>query len=350
MIFDFAIVLVTIVILTLLTSDRKIILEDLAKKYTTPLYLVDEFSVREAIRDYQEYFRGQNFKSTIVYASKAFLVPKMAQIINEYNLYMDAVSMGDLYVALNANFPANHLVFHGNNKSKEELIFAIENKIGLIVVDNYYELKNLIQLCEERKIVQNILFRVNPGIDAHTHQYIQTAKFTSKFGESIYDEKTIDNIMKTITTTKSLNLLGFHAHIGSQIHEMEAFKMEIDKMIKDAELNAEADKKRKEEVDIRNNGDAMVFQVEKTMKDMEGKVDPAEVAEINKAKDELKAALEGNNTEEIKAKTDALQEVLYKMTEKMYAAAQAAQQGGEAGGYQAGPNEDGVYDAEYKEV
>ncbi|MFR7880890.1 MAG: diaminopimelate decarboxylase family protein [Christensenellales bacterium] len=163
---------------------------------------------------------------------KGFLVPKMAQIINEYNLYMDAVSMGDLYVALNANFPANHLVFHGNNKSKEELIFAIENKIGLIVVDNYYELKNLIQLCEERKIVQNILFRVNPGIDAHTHQYIQTAKFTSKFGESIYDEKTIDNIMKTITTTKSLNLLGFHAHIGSQIHEMEAFKMEIDKMIK----------------------------------------------------------------------------------------------------------------------
>ena len=207
-------------------------LEDLAKKYTTPLYLVDEFSVREAISDYQKYFRGQNFKSTIVYASKAFLVPKMAQIINEYNLYMDAVSMGDLYVALNANFPANHLVFHGNNKSKEELIFAIENKIGLIVVDNYYELKNLIQLCEERKIVQNILFRVNPGIDAHTHQYIQTAKFTSKFGESIYDEKTIDNIMKTITTTKSLNLLGFHAHIGSQIHEMEAFKMEIDKMIK----------------------------------------------------------------------------------------------------------------------
>ena len=155
------------------------------------------------------------------------LVPKMAQIINEYNLYMDAVSMGDLYVALNANFPANHLVFHGNNKSKEELIFAIENKIGLIVVDNYYELKNLIQLCEERKIVQNILFRVNPGIDAHTHQYIQTAKFTSKFGESIYDEKTIDNIMKTITTTKSLNLLGFHAHIGSQIHEMEAFKWKL---------------------------------------------------------------------------------------------------------------------------
>ena len=125
---------------------------------------------------------------------------------------------------------------------------------------------------------------------------------------------------------------------------------EIDQMIKDAEMNAEADKKRKEEVDIRNNADAMVFQVEKTLKDMGDKVDASEVADINKAKDELKAALEGNNTAEIKEKTEALQDVLYKMTEKMYAAAQAAQ-GADMGGYsQSAPNEDGVYDAEYKEV
>ena len=125
----------------------------------------------------------------------------------------------------------------------------------------------------------------------------------------------------------------------------------IDQMIKDAEMNAEADKKRKEEVDIRNNGDAMVFQVEKTLKDMGDKVDAAEVADINKAKDELKAALEGTDTAEIKAKTEALQEVLYKMTEKMYAAAQQAQQAqGGAEGQQSAPQEDGVYDAEYKEV
>ena len=128
---------------------------------------------------------------------------------------------------------------------------------------------------------------------------------------------------------------------------------EIDQMIKEAEMNAEADKKRKEEVDIRNNADAMVFQVEKTLKDMGDKVDAAEVADINKAKDDLKAALEGNDTAEIKAKTEALQDVLYKMTEKMYAQAQAAQgaQGADMGGYsQSAPNEDGVYDAEYKEV
>ena len=128
---------------------------------------------------------------------------------------------------------------------------------------------------------------------------------------------------------------------------------EINQMIKDAEMNAEADKKRKEEVDIRNNADAMVFQVEKTLKDLGDQVDAAEVADINKAKDDLKAALEGNDTAEIKAKTEALQDVLYKMTEKMYAQAQAAQgaQGADMGGYsQSAPNEDGVYDAEYKEV
>ncbi len=124
---------------------------------------------------------------------------------------------------------------------------------------------------------------------------------------------------------------------------------EIEQMIKDAEMNAEADKKRKEEVDIRNNADAMVFQVEKTLKDMGDKVDAAEAADINKAKDELKAALESNDTAEIKAKTEALQDVLYKMTEKMYAAAQQAQGGADMGG-QSAPHEDGVYDAEYKEV
>lgn len=126
---------------------------------------------------------------------------------------------------------------------------------------------------------------------------------------------------------------------------------EIEKMVKDAEINAEADKKRKEEVDIRNNGDSMVFQVEKTLKDLGDKADGAEVAEIEKAKEELKTALAGDNTEEIKTKTDALQEVLYKLTEKMYAAAQAAQgQDGTEGAASAAPDDDGVFDAEFKEV
>ncbi len=129
---------------------------------------------------------------------------------------------------------------------------------------------------------------------------------------------------------------------------------EINRMVKDAELNAEADRKRKEEVDIRNSADAMVFQVEKTLKDMGDKADPGDVESINQAKDALKKALEGNDTAEIKAKTEALQDVLYKMTEKMYAAAQAAQQAQQqqqqGGADASAPHEDGVYDAEYKEV
>lgn len=125
---------------------------------------------------------------------------------------------------------------------------------------------------------------------------------------------------------------------------------EIDQMIKDAEMNAEADKKRKEEVDTRNNADSLVFQVEKTLKDMGDKADAAEVADINKAKDELKKALEGNDTAEIKAKTDALQDVLYKLTEKMYQTAQQAQGAQDGTDAQSAPPEDGVYDAEYKEV
>lgn len=121
---------------------------------------------------------------------------------------------------------------------------------------------------------------------------------------------------------------------------------EIDKMIKDAELNAEADKKRKEEVDTRNQADSLVFQVEKTLAEAGDQIDPADKEAVEKAKDDLKAALENNaSTEELKSKSDAVTDAMYKITEKMYAAAQAAQAGA-----QGAPNEDGVYDAEYTEV
>lgn len=125
---------------------------------------------------------------------------------------------------------------------------------------------------------------------------------------------------------------------------------EIEKMVKDAELNAEADKKRKEEVDTRNQADSLIFQVEKTLKDAEDKTDPADKEAIETAKEALKTALEGNNTEDIKAKTEELTNALYKMTEKMYAAAQASGQAGPDMGGSDAPHEDGVYDAEYTEI
>ena len=206
-------------------------LVELAKEYQTPLYVIDEIGLRKTLTMYQTYFKGQHFESKIVYASKAFLTPAIAEIINAYHFYMDAVSIGDLYIASKANFPMKKIVFHGNNKQIEELEFAINQNVGLIVVDNLVELKTLTKLLQQYHHQQDILIRVNPGIDAHTHEYIQTAKFTSKFGESIYDEKVIDEMIQIIKESTYLHLQGFHAHIGSQIHELAAYNLEIEKMV-----------------------------------------------------------------------------------------------------------------------
>lgn len=202
-------------------------LSDLAREYQTPLYVIDEEELDFSFKSYQTYFKGKNFDSMVVYASKALLLPYIIEKVKSYNFYMDAVSLGDLYIAKRSGFDMKKIVFHGNNKSIEELKFAVSEDV-LIVVDNLFELKTLMSLANKKV---NILIRVNPGIDAHTHKYIQTAKFTSKFGESIYDEKLIDEIIKVVKDSNNLNLLGFHAHIGSQIHEMEAFEKEIDKMV-----------------------------------------------------------------------------------------------------------------------
>lgn len=206
-------------------------LTDLAKTYQTPLYVMDEAQIRKAIQEFKIYFKSEAFDSTIVYASKAFFTKEFARLIAKEGLYMDAVSLGDLYVAQKANFPFERLVFHGNNKSDEELDFAVSNDVGWIVVDNLYELRHLSQIAIKYQKTISILIRVNPGIDAHTHEYIQTAKFTSKFGESIFDEEQIKSLIKVCQSSPWIALKGFHAHIGSQIHEPEAFVEEIKKMV-----------------------------------------------------------------------------------------------------------------------
>ncbi len=206
-------------------------LSDLAKQYGTPLYVMDEMQLKATLNDYRNYFKGSNFNSKIVYASKAFMTPYICNLIDEYNFYMDSVSIGDLYVAKTSDFNMKHIVFHGNNKSVDEINYAIKNNVGIIVVDNYLELIKLDDLLKNNNKTQDILIRVNPGIDAHTHKYIQTSLLSSKFGESIYDEEVIHKLMEFIQKTKNINLLGFHAHIGSQIHESEAFISEIDKMV-----------------------------------------------------------------------------------------------------------------------
>lgn len=204
---------------------------ELQKEYGTPLYIYDKKELLANIEIFNQYFKGQNFKSQIVYASKAFLVPKMCEMINENNWMIDAVSLGDLYI-IDQSMDIKKAVFHGNNKSVEELRFAIEKNVGVIVVDNYEELETLGLLAKEYQKKVKTMFRVNPGIEAHTHSYIQTSLLSSKFGESIYDEKVLDKIMRYYQNNHQVELLGFHSHIGSQITEVDAFLKNAEMMVK----------------------------------------------------------------------------------------------------------------------
>ena len=207
-------------------------LEDLSNKYGSPLYVYDELGIRNKIDQYREGLKHDGVKANVVYASKAFIAPYLCDILKEKGCYIDAVSIGDLYLINKSKFPMKHVLLHGNNKSIEDLEYAIVNNVGLIVCDNYGELERLEELCKKHNKCCDTLFRVNPGVEAHTHKYIQTSKLDSKFGESIFDLDVIDKIMKFYQNSKYMNLLGFHAHIGSQITSNESFSVLADVMAK----------------------------------------------------------------------------------------------------------------------
>jgi diaminopimelate decarboxylase len=212
---------------------------ELRENFQTPLYVMDQDLIEENISIFRDNFVSSKFDTEVVYASKAFLCTAMAQLVNRNNISMDVVSGGELYTAIKAKFPMEKLYFHGNNKTIDELEFAVESNIGTIIIDNPLELNRLEKICVEKNQKINVLLRVNPGIDAHTHEYIQTSKFSSKFGESIFDEKIYD-IIKDIMARKNINLLGFHCHIGSQIFDEKPFFSAIDTMFKfakDVETN-----------------------------------------------------------------------------------------------------------------
>ena len=167
-------------------------LEQLANDFGTPLYIYDEVHMREKICRYVDNFKSNKYNCMVVYATKAFLAPYLANILKEYGVYADAVSGGDLYLLEKAGYPMNMVVLHGNNKSREELLMAIEKGVGYIVVDNVSELEELVEITDQFKKEVKTLFRVNPGVEAHTHAFIQTSMLDSKFGESIFDLDTID--------------------------------------------------------------------------------------------------------------------------------------------------------------
>ena len=195
----------------------------LAEKYGTPLYVMEEEVIRAAMRAYrQSVERFYDGKGLICYASKAFACKEMYRIAKAEGLGADVVSGGELYTAGKAGFPMEKVVFHGNNKTPEELRMALDLGVGRIVVDNFEELETLSALAAENGVRPNIQLRIKPGIDAHTHKFIMTGQIDSKFGFALETGEAMEAVKQALASS-SLNLVGVHCHIGSQIHEVTPF-------------------------------------------------------------------------------------------------------------------------------
>ncbi len=203
---------------------------DLAKKYGTPLYVIDEATLRGICRDYKSAFKDyKNIK--MMYASKALCTSAIAKILDSEGFGFDTVSAGEIYTVKNAGVDMSKVLFNGNNKSESELKLALDYKVGRFSVDNFYEAELLNNIATQKGVVADILLRITPGIECHTHDYIQTGQIDSKFG---FDLSQIDEIIELILNQyKNLRLKGLHAHIGSQIFELKSYYDEVEILVKE---------------------------------------------------------------------------------------------------------------------
>lgn len=193
-------------------------LKTVAQSFGTPTIVYDEDQIRNQMRRYHSAFEKSGLKYNISYASKAFTCIQMVKLVQEEDLQLDVVSEGELYTALESGFDANRIHFHGNNKTKREIQYALENNIGYFVIDALEEI-DLIDKYASDEV--NIVLRVNPGVGAHTHEFIQTGQEDSKFGLSIKHGLALEAINK-VKASKHLQLKGVHFHVGSQIEGTEA--------------------------------------------------------------------------------------------------------------------------------
>lgn len=196
---------------------------ELAQEYGTPLYVMDEQVVRNTLRRFHEsmkkYYDG---KGEVHYASKAFSCLEMCRIVASEGDGLDAVSIGELYTAVKAGFPMEKVGFHGNNKTNEELSYALDCGVGHIIVDNISELHRLEKIAAEKGVKADIMFRVKPGIDAHTHDFVKTGQIDSKFGFALETGEAFEAVKEAIAC-ENVNLSGLHCHIGSQIFDIDPF-------------------------------------------------------------------------------------------------------------------------------
>lgn len=204
---------------------------ELAKKYGTPLYVLDENKVRENARTYLDAMKRCFTKnSTIHYASKALSIKGVYRILKEEGAHIDVVSLGELYTAKAAGFDMKNAAFHGNNKTDHDIETAISENVGEIVVDSFEELDRLDEIAGEMGKVQPILLRITPNIDCHTLKAISTGQLDSKFGTPIETGQAIKLVKKALEK-KNTRLLGFHCHCGSQVFEVQPFIEQADVML-----------------------------------------------------------------------------------------------------------------------
>lgn len=197
----------------------------------SPLVVYDENKIDEQIRSYVNNFKSDVFDTEVVYASKAFTCTAMLEKLEQEGASIDVVSGGELYVAIQANFPANRIYFHGNNKLDEEIEMALSYHVQTIVIDNMHEVERVVALADKLKQPVDVLIRINPKVEAHTHEFIATATPDSKFGISMDLVDEIKDMIAKIDASTYVTFKGFHSHIGSQILATEGFVAAIDKMV-----------------------------------------------------------------------------------------------------------------------
>lgn len=203
-------------------------LSSIAKEFNTPYFLMDENLIRENINKFKNSMGEEN---KVVYAGKTFLNSHMIKILMDENIFLDVVSDGEMFLAKNSGFNMENVIFHGNNKSYDEIKMGIEFSVGRFVVDSIDELNIISEISSRLNKKVKILLRINPGVDAHTHEYIKTACVDSKFG--IFNDKNqILNIVNSCRENENIHILGFHCHIGSQIFSNSPYICEIDELFK----------------------------------------------------------------------------------------------------------------------
>ena len=203
---------------------------ELVEKYGSPLYVIDEKTLRGICRDYKEAF-AKYPKVNMMFASKSLCTMAVSSILSSEGFGFDVVSAGEIYTVYKSGADMSKVLFNGNNKSFDELTLALELGVGRVSVDNFFELSLLDEIAKSHNKTVDILLRITPGIECHTHEYIQTGHLDSKFG---FDLTQIDEAVELILTEyKNLKLHGLHAHIGSQIFETKVYHDEIEILVRE---------------------------------------------------------------------------------------------------------------------